>query len=465
MRVASWIVLLALAATAVGFIVNANAKRESKWFDFKWSVAPEVPLQVTLDPATVGKIVRTVAAPGQVEAEIEVEISSQVPGRIERMPSRGDSPAEFSGQLREGDSVTKGQVLVTLDSRIYKERMRQAEAQAKRIERSLVGTQADVVKAQRDVDRNRRLAKNLNVGTADVADMETMLELKIAAHKGALEELEAANANIAQIKRDLEECTIRSPMDGVVSKRPAEEGENVVLGTMNNAGTVIMTVSDMNSIVVRSRIDETYIPLVKVGQIVRVFLQWDNEQVLMGRVKRVYPAGEKGNTTRKGGGQSATVDPNELAKFDTLIAIDNPPPSVRLGMTANVEIIVDERHDALGVAPHAVLQRRAKDLPAELTSRFPEETTKRKGFEDPAKRWFQVVFVEQNGKTSTRIVKTGVADENRVELLADPRDPNPIKAGDRIVTGPFRVFDKLKEGQIIEQFKEGEADKAPKGST
>ena len=464
MRLVTWIVLLVVAATAVAFIVNGNAQRDPKLFEFKWNVAPEVPLQVTLDAATVGKIVRTVAAPGQVEAEIEVEISSQVPGRIERMPSMGETPGEFSGQLREGDRVKRNQVLVTLDSRIYKERLRQAEAQAKRIERSLAGTQADVDKARRDVDRNRRLAKNSNVGPADVADMETMLELKIAAHKGAIEELEAANANIAQIKKDLEECTIRSPMDGVISKRPAEEGENVVLGTMNNAGTVIMTVSDMNSVVVRARIDETYIPLVKAGQLARVFLQWDNEQVLMGRVKRVFPAGEKGNTQRKGASQSQAVDPNELAKFDTLIAIDNPPPSLRLGMTANVEIIVDERHDALGIAPHAVLQRRAKDLPTELTSRFKEEKIKRKGFEDPAKRWFQVVFVEEHGKASTRIIRTGVSDENRVELLSDPNDPKPIKSGDRIVTGPFRVFDKLKEGSTIEEYSEAEAAKTKASS-
>ena len=60
MRTAIWIVLLVGAATAVGFIVNANVQRDAKLFEFKWQVAPDVPLQVTLDSATVGKIVRTV---------------------------------------------------------------------------------------------------------------------------------------------------------------------------------------------------------------------------------------------------------------------------------------------------------------------------------------------------------------------------------------------------------------------
>jgi hypothetical protein len=110
MRIISGIVLLVVAATAVGLIVNANVQRDGKLFDFKWKVAPEVPLQVQLDAATVGKIVRTVAAPGQVEAEFKVEISSQVPGRIERMPARGETPSEFSGQLREGDRVKESAV-------------------------------------------------------------------------------------------------------------------------------------------------------------------------------------------------------------------------------------------------------------------------------------------------------------------------------------------------------------------
>jgi hypothetical protein len=107
-----------------------------------------------------------------------------------------------------------------------------------------------------------------------------------------------------------------------------------------------------------------------------------------------------------------------------------------------------------------VLQRRAKDLPPELVSRFTQEAVKHKGFEDPAKRWFQVVFVEENGRASTRIVKTGVSDENRVEILPDPNETKPIKEGDRIIVGPFRVFDKLKDGAAIEQFTEGDAQKA-----
>jgi len=465
MRAVSVVVLLVVVTTAVGLIVNANAQRDAKLFEFKWQVAPEVPLQVQFDGATVSKIVRTVAAPGQVEAEFKVEVSSQVPGRIERMPAHGETPPDFSGQLREGDRVKKGQILVTLDSRIYKERLRQAEAQAKRVERSLTGLVADMVKSKRDLDRSKKLAITNVTTPTDVADAETMYDMKVSQHKSALEDHEAALANIAQIKKDLEECTIRATMDGVISKTYAEEGENVVLGTMNNPGTVIMTVSDMNSIVVRARIDETFIPLVQPGHLARIFLQWDNEHVLMGRVKRVSPAGEKGNTQRKGAQQSQAVDPNELSKFETLIAIDNPPPSVRLGMTANVEIIVDEKHETLGVAPHAVLQRRAKDLPPELTSLYLDEEGKRKGFEDPAKRWYQVVFVEENGRASTRIVKTGVSDENRVEILPDPKAPKPLKVGDRIVVGPFRVFDKLKEGVRIEQFTEGDVQKSKTGST
>jgi HlyD family secretion protein len=282
--------------------------------------------------------------------------------------------------------------------------------------------------------------------------MQTVLRVKQAQLKSTIEDWEAAKANAAQAKKDLAECTIQSTMDGVISRLYAEEGENVVLGTMNNPGTVIMTISDMNSIVVRARIDENYVPLVKPGQTARIYLQCDSNEVLTGTVKRVSPQGEKGNQTNTTAAANNT-DPNELAKFETLITIENPPPMVRLGMTANVEIIVDERSNVLGIPPQAVLQRRSKDLPPELTAKALKDVVKKKGFEDPAKRWFQIVFVEKDGKALTRIVKTGVSDENRVEIL-NTDDASGLKAGDRVIVGPYRALEKLREGKAIKKFVE-----------
>jgi HlyD family secretion protein len=447
-----WVVGIAVVLGAAAVIVQANATRNIADFGFKWQVGAEAPTPVTLEPAATCNIVQTVAAPGEVEAEFKVEISSQVLGRIERMPAKGDSAETYAGQLREGDPVKKGQVVVVLDSRIYRERLRQNDALAKKIDRSLAGLRADVEKAKRDFERNKSLVRTGAVGSADVADMETMLKVKESQLTSALEDLEAATANSAQAKRDLEECTVRAPMDGVISKLSAEEGENVVVGTMNNAGTVIMTISDMNSIIVRARIDENYVPLVKPGQLVRIYLQYDNEQPVMGRVKRVSPQGEKG----AGGKNSVqtTADPNELAKFETLISIDDPPPIVRLGMTANVEIVVEEKSNVLGIPPQAVLQRRAKDLPPELTANLAKTAVKKKGFEDPAKRWHQVVFVDDNGKAKLKVVETGVSDENRVEILNFGQNPGALQEGEKVIVGPFRAFDKLKDGKPITPFVE-----------
>jgi HlyD family secretion protein len=296
------------------------------------------------------------------------------------------------------------------------------------------------------------------VGQADVSDMETLVDKCSAMLTSTRQDLEAAKANCAQARKDLDECTIRSPMDGVVSKLTAEEGENVVIGTMNNAGTVIMTISDMSSIIVRARIDETYVPLVQPGQSAKIYLQCDGETVLTGKVKRVSPKGEKGVRKGSSGTQNAqSADPNELAKFETLITIDQPPPKIRLGMTANVEIVVEERKDVLSIPPHAVLQRRAKDLPSELTSKYVQQAAKRKGFEDPNKRWFQVVFVEQDGAARCKVVHTGVSDESRVEVTANPNEPDSLREGERVIVGPFRAFDKLRDGRAVKEFVEGEA--------
>ncbi|HVJ82632.1 MAG TPA: efflux RND transporter periplasmic adaptor subunit [Planctomycetia bacterium] len=451
------IALFGAGFALLGAIVNSQLARNPELFQFKWKLTQEAPLQVQFESAVRCNIVHAVTAPGEIEAEVKVEISSQVPGRIERMPIRGDGPENFSGQLREGDTVRKSQVLVVLDSRIYRDRLRGAEALAKKIERTIVALEADCTKSLRDLERNRPLIKTGAIGSGEFSDLQTMVEKCGANLRGAREDLEAARATAAQAKKDLEECTIRAPMDGVVSKMVAEEGENVILGTMNNPGTVIMTVSDMRSIVVRARIDETYIPLVKPGQKARIFLQCDEELVLNGLVKRVSPKGEKGKGGKNAAQSAQAADPNELAKFETLIQIEDPPPAVRLGMTGNVEIQVDERKSVVGIPPHAVLQRRAKDLPPEVVAPYADKHQKKAGFEDPSKRWYQVVFVEDGGFAKCKVVRTGISDEHRVEILADPGSSDAIKEGDRIVTGPFRVFDKLKQGRSVTQYVEAPA--------
>jgi HlyD family secretion protein len=427
-----------LVVGALAAIMAANYQRDPGFASFKWKLNREAPTEVKLADAQRGPIVRTVEAPGKIEADTEVKISAQVMGRIVTL-RRVDGT-----DLKEGDAIAKDQVVVELDKEQYEADVGSAEARVKRLEASIATSEADLEKSQRDVDRSRRLFVGQAISSADMADFETLLQKDKGRLAMAKADLIEAKATLRKFKEDLARTTIRSPMNGIVSQLTAKEGEVVVIGTMNNAGTVILTISDLNTRVVRARIDENNIALVKEGQRVVIHLQNDENLALTGKVERISPKGVK-----PGGAQAAAgSNDNDVAIFETIIRIDSPPPQVRLGMNANVEIQVDERSDALTVPTQAVLHRQARELPASVRQELEEQYLKVTGVKDPARRYHQVVFVSDNGVARCRLVKTGISDESRVEIL------NGLKEGESIIVGPYRVFEKLTDGKPIKEMVE-----------
>jgi HlyD family secretion protein len=420
---------------SLGAILAANFQRDPGFALFKWKLNQEAPVEVKLAPATLGRIVRTVEAPGKIEADTEVKISAQVMGRIVRLRNKSGT------LLQEGDRIFEDQVVVELDKVQYQADVGSAEARVKRLDASIATFEADLDKSQRDVERTRQLFIQKAVSPVEMADLETLLKKDKAHLAMAKAELVEAKAALLKIKEDLERTTIRSPINGIVSQLMAKEGEVVVIGTMNNAGTVILCISDFDTRVVRARIDENNIALVKEGQKVAIHLQNDDNLALTGKVERISPKGVK-----PGGGQAAAgSNDNDAAIFETIIRIDSPPPQVRLGMNANVEIQVDERSNSLSVPTQAVLHRQARELPAALRQELEDHYLKVPGVKDPSRRYHQVVFINDNGAARCRLVKTGISDENRVEIVSG------LGEGESVIVGPYRVFEKLTDGKPIKE--------------
>lgn len=419
----------------VSIIVAANFQRPAGSFQFKWDLHREVPTEVRLDPAQIGTIVHSVSAPGDIEADIEVSISAQVLGRITSLP------------VREGERVKKDQLVVKLDSVDFEAQVKSAEARVQRLRSAIESSEADLEKAERDLNLNRALFEKRAINRSAVQDLETLLTKGRSSLAMVKAELREAEAMLAKAKEDLLDTTLRSPIDGVVSRLDAEEGETVVVGTMNQPGTVIMTISDMNTMVVRARVDETDIPLVKPGQPALIHVQYNEDAPLRGKVLRIAPKGIKGGSNGSASLATAAVaaNPNDVAIFETIISIDNPPEQIQLGMTANVDIQVDERAGVLTIPSQAVLHRRVRDLPRRLAEAIEKETPDRPGMTQPKMRYYQCVYIDNDGLVECRLVKTGVSDETRVEILEG------LKEGDRVISGPYRVFDKLREGKPIKE--------------
>jgi HlyD family secretion protein len=437
---------LLLAFVVVGvtaLIVAANFTHDPDFFQFRWKLNADPPLEVKFAPVGPSNITRTVEAPGKVEADVEVKISSQVMGKIVKLGQKE------KGALKEGDRIAEGELLVQLDRVQYDADVRSAESRVKRLRSAVEVAKAALAKSKDDLEMNQGLIGRGGISRTDLLMMRTTRDQDEGRLAMAQAELIEAEAALVRSKEDLVHTTITSPMSGIVSQLMAKEGEMVVVGTMNNAGTVILAISDPNTMVVRARVDENSVPLVREGQKALVHFQNNAKMTLNGSVKRISP-----KAAAPGGAAPTTTqtNDNEAATFETIIALDSPPPSVRLGMTASVEIIVEKRDAERSIPAQAVLHRRARDLPRSLVESLPADAQHGPGVKDPSRRYHQVVFVNVDGKARARLVRTGISDESRVEIL------DGLNEGETVVAGPYRVFDKLKEGRAVKEMAKSDED-------
>jgi len=408
-------ILLGLAAL-VASLAAANLAREPGAVSLDWRIVRPKPREVVVEAPSRGPIVQTITAPGAVEPVEEAEIASQVVGRV------------VAVNAQDGDPVKKGAVLVKLDDLDARARLDQAQARIDRLKAAIGQAEAELDKVSRDVNRFARLAGRGASTQTELADARSLLTKASAAVEMSRHELAESEAMRRTSRQDLDRTEIRAPIDGVVAGLKVEVGEVVIAGTTNLPGTVLMTVADHGKMRVRADVDESDVPLVRPGQPARLYLQADQRDPIGGTVDRVSPKGKK---------------TAEVVSFETLVRVDSSRPSLRPGMTATVEIEVRRAAEALGVPVQAVVHRRRKDLPdtpavrawAERNARSPGEKAG-----EAQGRYIKVAFILVGGVARAVPVDTGISDERRVEILAG------LKPTDRVIVGPFRTLDELKDG-------------------
>jgi len=370
---------------------------------------------VTADRVERGTIVSRVSGPGRVSAETTVQISSSLMGRIVKLV------------VDEGDRVSKGDLLMKLDDVYYRSQVEQARA---RVER----TRAELGTAERELtDADEQFAKS---HISEKAHLEFVA--REAAYRQALEE---ARASLRAAEDQLDKTVFHAPIDGVVTRLAVEEGENVVTGTMNQPGTVIMTISDLSNMEVEAEIDETDIVDVTVGQSAEVDVEALADTLLPGIVTEV---GNSGITSLAGTEQ-------EVTNFLVTVLLDDVHPGLKPGMTATVDIITATHEDVLNVPIQSVVSRAPSEL--EETDEESEEKAKKprsRSTEEDEEDEVEGVFIVSDDDQALFVpVVTGIADELSIEVEGDLDD------GQRVVSGPYRELRTLKNGEDLKVEDEG----------
>jgi HlyD family secretion protein len=412
------LVVLGLMALTAG-LAAANLRRDPGSRQIDWRLIKLPPHEVSVESPSRGEIVQTVTAPGKIEPVEEADIASQIVGRA------------IAVNIKDGDIVKKGDILVRLDQTDARAQLDSSLARIDRYKAAIAQAEADREKAERDLARFDNLAGRGVASKTEVADARSLLAKARAALQISKNELLDSEAQRRTSQQYLDRTEIRSPIDGVVAGLNVEVGEVVIAGTTNLPGTVMMTVGNLSQMRARADVDETDVPLVRPGQLARVYLQSNLTAPIPGNVDRVAPKGKK---------------TDEVVSFETLVNVGSGGESVRSGMTSTVEIEVRRVQNALGVPVQAVVHRRRKDLPntaavrhwSDRHAKLPGEKAR-----DAEARYVKLVFVLEGGVARAKPVETGISDERRVEILWG------LNPDDKVITGPFRALDELKDGSPV----------------
>lgn len=369
-------------------------------------------------------ITKTVSGSGSIRAKRRLDVSASAIGKITSLA------------VREGDAVERGQFLLEIDPISYESVVEQLEASIRAAEANLEMERANLDKAEYDLGKMESLFERNLVSEEDLKNARYTAEVSRARVKSAMESLSQNRANLRKARHDLREVRITADMAGTITTLNVEEGESAIMGTLNNPGTVLLTISDLSEIEAEVLVDETEIVYVELDQAARVNLDAFPDTTFRGVVSEVGNAAVR---SQLGLGQTS-VD------FKVVVTIRDTIPSVRPGLSANCEIDVAEATDVLAVPIQCLTLRRSSEVggeekPAGGEARDSVASAVGQGRDAPTE--VEGVFVVEAGKAVFRQVKVGIAGSSYFEVTSG------LGEGDVVVSGPFKAINELKDGDPV----------------
>jgi HlyD family secretion protein len=406
-------------------MARSNGKRARRWLSVgavaaavlgasAWAARPRGPAEVKDKVRTakveVADVQVRVTEVGSVEPDVKVDVKSVLSGKVVEL------------LVREGDRVRRGQVLARVEPDVNQAR------DLAQVKNAVSEAEIALGEARATFDRNRDLLAQGLLSAQAGLESETRWRQAKAARDSAMDKyriVQESGVPIASVEAgSIQRLNVASPMDGVVIRRPVELGDTVMSGVSSfNAGTVLMTVADVNTMTIEAGVNEVDIGKVRLGQPVRVTLDAYPKVRFDGKILRIAPA--------------ARLD-EKVKVFDVDIAIDRQGAELRTGMTANIDIAGERREKVLTVPVEAIFKKDETDVVYVRKPGEPKASAERGGLlsgvfaagkkdapaakPDPRDAWkerFELVEVE-----------TGLASVDRVEILRGLADGTEVAVED-----------------------------------
>jgi HlyD family secretion protein len=386
-----------------------------------------------------------VSASGKIQPRTLVNISADTMGRVTDL------------KVEEGQRVKKGDFLLQIDPRNLTTAYNQTQASLaasrstmEQLQVAIDGTKSALKQAEDALVRQQQLAKQgltpketldnaenaVRMRKADLASQERQIETQRLRMQQEAASVENAKLNLSKVR-------IEAPITGIITRRNIEEGETVVVGTMNNAGTVLLTVADMSIIEAEVEVDETDIPNVALGQKAKITIDAMPGKSFSGKVTEI------GNSPIQAAGSTSA---SQATNFKVKVTVDSEIPDVRPGFTCTAEITTATRDKALSIPIQATTVREMiVDREGNVVREEPKGPQRGRGSSVQAaelkpgqeRKELEGVFVVRDNKALFTPVKTGIAGEKYFEALSG------VKDGDQVIVGPFSSVRELKDGAAV----------------
>jgi HlyD family secretion protein len=388
------VIVISAVLVLIAFVVamNLRSRREKS-------------VRVTVEKAARHDLTSLVSASGEVKPKKNINISAHVPGRIVKIG------------VKEGQEVKAGDFLLRLDSAQYEANAERDRALIQAYQSQLIQSEARMKMDRNSYNRQKQLFNSKLISQEQLESAKVQSEVSGAEAQAIRHQIQQAQASLKSSLDSLSKTVYNSPIDGIITSLKVEEGEVAVVGTMNNPGTVLMTIADLSEMEVEVEVDETDVVGVQLGQTADIKVDALPDQVLKGAVTEIGSSAiEKLSTTQQ-----------ESRDFKVKITFQNPPKALKPGLSASADIITAEKKSVLAVPISALVLRETDDPDPKKKEKIEQEG----------------LYVLDAGRAKFIPVTKGIIGGLNIEIASG------LKDGQEVIVGPYSALRELKDGVLV----------------
>ncbi len=387
-------------------------------------------------------IVETVTASGKIYPVTQVVISAEISGEIVDLP------------IKEGDKVKEGDLLMRINPDLYETQVEQAQAGLNNTKAQLSSARARVLQAKLQfdnakiaIDRSNQLLKDKVISQMEFEQAQLSYETAKAEYDISKESViameytvKSSESMLKEMRNNFKRTAIYAPANGTVVGLNKKKGEKV-LGTIQMTGDQLMSIADLTQMEIQVDVSENDVLRIEVGDTADIEVDAYMNRKFKGVVFQIANSAGSNNLLSAVTEQATNFKVKIYLlpeSYADLIKETSGKYPFYPGMSATVEIKTEVARDVLSVPIQSVTTR-------EDTT----DTNKDKKIEEI------IYYIDKENKAKEAIVKTGLQDDNNIEVKEG------LTEGQKIISGPYNtITNVLKDGDIVkEENKEKESEK------